>query len=53
MKLVEYFGNIGWKVHEQAWNLNENQFALTDGVVPLWPFIVVMQGCKNVVSCNP
>ena len=28
MKLVEYSGNIGWKVHELAWNLHEIGFAL-------------------------
>jgi hypothetical protein len=28
MKLVEHFGNIGWKVHELACNLYEIKFAL-------------------------
>jgi hypothetical protein len=28
MKLVEHFGNIGWKVHELACNLYEIEFAL-------------------------
>ena len=28
MKLVEHSGNIGWKVHELAWNLHEIEFAL-------------------------
>jgi hypothetical protein len=23
MKMVEHYGNIGWKVHELAWNLYE------------------------------
>jgi hypothetical protein len=26
-KLVDYFGNISWKVHELAWNLHEIDFA--------------------------
>ena len=26
MKLVEHCGNIGWKVHELAWNLCEIDF---------------------------
>ena len=29
MKLVEHFSDIGWKVHEQAWDLHEIEFALT------------------------
>ena len=28
MKLVEHFGNIGWRVHELAWNFLEIEFAL-------------------------
>ena len=26
MKLVAHFGDIGWKVHELAWNLHEIEF---------------------------
>jgi hypothetical protein len=28
MKLVDHSSNIGWKVHEQAWNPHEIEFAL-------------------------
>jgi hypothetical protein len=28
MKLVEYYGNNAWKVHELAWNLHEIGFVL-------------------------
>jgi hypothetical protein len=28
VKLVEHFGNIGWKVCELAWNLHEFEFTL-------------------------
>ena len=28
MKLVEHSCSIGWKVHEQAWNMHEIEFAL-------------------------
>ena len=27
MKLVEHTGNISWKVHELAWNLQDIEFA--------------------------
>ena len=38
MKLIEYFGNIDWKIHELAWNLHEIEFAhlwshLSKGVI--------------------
>jgi hypothetical protein len=28
MNLIEYYGNMSWKVHEVAWNLHEIDFAI-------------------------
>ena len=48
---IEHFDNIGWKVHEVAWNLHEIEFALLGNHLTKEKYITL--DCTDHISSIP